>query len=419
MTSESPEVNTSTETESAGETEPAESAAEVEFAAEGGQVRASTLELFFDLVFVFTVTQLAHVFGEHPGWPSLGRVVLMFGLIWWMYSGYVYLTNEVAPNSTLRRSCLLVGMFGFFVLALAVPGAFAGSGLAFGLYYFVVNLVHTGLFFANGGGSVTAAVLRIAPANGTTALLVLIGGIIHGWPRYLLWALAFGLQLLTPYVINTRGFGLRPSHIAERHGLVIIIALGESVVAIGTGLAGEPITVGLVAMVAIGLSLAYVLWWAYFGLDDEAGEHSLAALPAEQRLHPAVLSYGYALYPLLIGVILTSAGIRLSIAHGNRPASWAAALALSGGLALYFVGQSLFRAALRLARPWSRLVAGIVVLATAPIGVVWVAWGQLLTLLVVAFCAVVSDDVAALRAGATSSYATPVSVVARIISRDS
>ncbi|MBU3066978.1 low temperature requirement protein A [Nocardia sp. NEAU-G5] len=387
-------------------------------AAEGGQVRASTLELFFDLVFVFTITQLAQVFGLHSGWPAFGRVVLMFGVIWWMYSGYVFLTNEVAPSSSARRSWLLVGMFGFFVIALAIPEAFTGSGLAFGLGYFVVNLVHTGLFYANGGRGATSAILRIAPVNAAIAVLVLIGGISDGWPRYLLWALAFALQLVAPYLVNVAGFRIRPSHFAERHGLVIIIAVGESVVAIGAGLAGEPITVGLVAMVALGLSLAYVMWWSYFGLDDEAGEAALGATPVPRRARRAAVAYGYALYPLLIGVILTSAGLRLSIAHGNLPVGWPAALALSGGVALYFAGQAAFRTALGLHRPWSRVLAALAALATAPIGIAWVAWGQLGVLVAVAFAAVIADDIAALRAGAVSAYASPASMVIRITLRD-
>jgi len=385
--------------------------------AEGGQVRASTLELFFDLVFVFTITQLAHVFGQHPGWPALGRVALMFGVIWWMYSGYVFLTNEVAPNSTVRRTWLLVGMFGFFVVSLAIPTAFAGSGVAFGLGYFLVTSVHTALFYANGGRSATRAILRIAPLNLVAAGLVLAGGFIHGWPRYLLWGAAFALQIAAPYLIDTEGFVVRTAHFAERHGLVVIIAIGESVVAIGAALAGEPITVGLIATVALGLSLAYVLWWAYFGLDDERGEAALAAIPGSRRTRPAALAYGYSLYPLLIGIIVTAAGIRLSIVHGDRAVPWPAALALSGGVALYFAGQFCFRLTLGLPWPWSRLVAAPVALATAPIGVAWVAWGQLAVLLVVAFGFVVADDIASLRGGASSAYISPAAAVLRIARR--
>ncbi|MFI9511133.1 low temperature requirement protein A [Nocardia sp. NPDC052566] len=372
--------------------------------ADGGQVRASTLELFFDLVFVFTITQLTHVFTHHPGWESFGQVALLFGVIWWMYSGYVWLTNEVAPTSSGRRTLLLIGMFGFFVLALAIPDAFHGTGLAFGLAYVLVNIVHMVLFAVSGGESATRAVKRLAPFNAVSAALVLAGGFTHGWVQYVCWGGAFAMQIISPYLIDTGGFVVRASHFCERHGLVIIVALGESIVAIGVGLAGEKITVPLVAHVALGLALAYVLWWAYFGMDDERGEHALAALPGPQRSTPAVLGYDYALYPLLIGIIVTAAGIKMSIAHGSEAASVATAAALSGGVSLYFLGQFFFRRALRLPRPWSRLIAAVAVSATIPIGVYWVAWGQLAALVALAYAAVIIDDLTALRADERSAY---------------
>ncbi|MEC3919725.1 low temperature requirement protein A [Nocardia sp. CDC160] len=381
------------------------SAAEIE--AEGGQVRVSTLELFFDLVFVFTITQLTHVFTHHPGWVELGHVALMFVIIWWMYSGFVYLTNEVAPKSTSRRTFLLVGMFGFFVLAISIPGAFQGSGLAFGLAYFLVNTVHSAMFATSGSAGASSAILRLAPLNLLSALLVMAGGLAEDRMRTLLWVIAVLTQVLSPNLVRTEGFVVRPSHFCERHGLVVIIALGESVVAIGANLSGQDLTVGLVAIVALGLTLGYVLWWAYFGFDDERGEHALAALPEAQRVRPAVLAYGYALIVLLLGIILTAAGLAMTIAHGDQPASTAAALSLSGGVALFLLGQCAFRLALRLPRPWWRLVAAACVLATAPVGIAWVAWGQLVVLIVVAYGFVIADDVISIRTGEDSWYVIP------------
>ncbi|WP_327140753.1 low temperature requirement protein A [Nocardia sp. NBC_01327] len=384
----------------------------VEDAAEGGQLRASTLELFFDLVFVFTITQLTHAFTHHPGWAALGQVALMFGVIWWMYAGYVWLTNEVAPDSSGRRTWLLIGMFGFFVLALSIPGAFTGSGLAFGLAYMLITIVHA-LMFATSGTDGAAGIRRIGPFNALSAGLVLAGGCIHGWPRYLLWALALGVQILSPYLVHGGGFVVRVSHFCERHGLVIIVALGESVVAIGTGLAGQDITIGMVATVALGLTLVYVLWWAFFGLDDERGEHALGALPTAERTQAAVAGYDYAFYLLLVGIIMTAAGISMTIAHGHEAASKAAALALSGGVALYFVGQACFRQVLGLPRPWVRLIAAVAVMATAPIGMAWVAWGQLIVLVVVGYGFVIADDLMSIREGGAGKYLSRSTIVAR------
>ncbi|GGK67050.1 low temperature requirement protein A [Nocardia camponoti] len=354
---------------------------------------------------VFTITQLAHVFVHHPGPTAVVQIAVMFGPIWWMYGGYVWLTNEVAPSSSARRTWLLIGMFAFFVLALAVPNAFHGGGVAFGVGYALVTGVHTALFASAGGASASLAIRRIGPLNALSAGLVLAGGLVHGVAQYGLWAAAFALQIATPYLVDAGGFVVRASHFCERHGLVIIVALGESVVALGVGLAGEPITVGLIVMVALGLGLAYVLWWAYFGFDDERGEHALAAVPDSDRVRPALVAYDYAFYPLLVGVILTSAGIALSIAHGHESVGWPAALALSGGVALYFVGQAWFRATLKLPGARSRLIGAVVVAATAPLGVYTVAWIQLAALVGLAFAVVIADDKAILRAGEHSSYA--------------
>ncbi|WP_405162530.1 low temperature requirement protein A [Nocardia sp. NBC_01499] len=375
-----------------------------ELSVDGGQVRASTLELFFDLVFVFTITQLTHVFTHHPSWQALGQVALVFGIIWWMYAGYVWLTNEVAPNSSSRRTWLLVGMFSFFVLALAIPDAFHGTGIAFGIAYVLVTVVHAALFVSGGGASARRAIKHMWPYNALAAALVLAGGFLHGWPQYLCWGLAFAVQVISPYLVDTGDFVVRASHFCERNGLVVIVAIGESIVAIGVGLAGVDITPQLIVTVSLALCLAYVLWWAYFGFDDERGEHALAAVPARERSRPAVLGYGYALFPLLIGIIVTSAGIQMSIGHGNESLSLAAASALSGGVALYFLAQFFFRVALKLPRPWMRLLAAVAVAATIPIGVAWVSWAQLAALVAVGYIAVIADDLITLRTGQHSSY---------------
>ncbi|MFG3619591.1 low temperature requirement protein A [Nocardia sp. NPDC047654] len=372
--------------------------------ADGGQLRASTLELFFDLVFVLTITQLSHVYTHHPGFQALVQVALLFGLVWWMYSGYVWLTNEVAPNSSTRRTWLLVGMFAFFVLALAIPDAFHGTGLAFGIGYVLVTAVHTALFASAGGASATIAIRRLAPLNALAAALVLAGGFVHGWMQYACWIVAFTVQVISPYLVDTRDFVIRARHFCERHGLVVIVAIGESIVAVGAGLAGEKITPQLIATVGLGLGLAYVLWWAYFGVDDERGEHALAAVPDRERSRPAVLAYGYSLYPLLIGVIVAAAGIQMSVAHGDEATSVAVAAALSGGVALYFLGQFFFRLTLRLPRPWARLLAALAVAATTPIGIFWVSWAQLVAIVVVGYAAVIADDLLTLRSGEHSTY---------------
>src|SRR2546421_12017871 len=152
--------------------------------------RVTTLELFFDLVFVFTITQLTAVLYHAPMLRSLAQVVLMLGVIWWMYGGYAWMTNAVTAHTTIRRLLLLGGMGGYFVLALAIPHAFSSSGLAFGLAYLAVVGVHTTLFSRAASAGVVQAILRLAPFNLASALVVVIGGALGGTAQYALWTLA-------------------------------------------------------------------------------------------------------------------------------------------------------------------------------------------------------------------------------------
>src|SRR5690242_671948 len=139
-------------------------------------VRVSTLELFFDLVFVFVITQLADSIAHEFDGAGVLHVLLLFGVTWWMYGGYAWLTNAVAPVNTLRRGLLVCGMAGFLTMALAVPRAFGATGWAFGVGYFLVNLVHSGLFLLSGGPTAARAIRGIGPLNLASASMVLVGG---------------------------------------------------------------------------------------------------------------------------------------------------------------------------------------------------------------------------------------------------
>ena len=198
-----------------------------------GAERVTTLELFFDLVFVFTITQLTAVLYHAPSLRSLAQVVLMLGVIWWMYGGYAWMTNAVSAHTAIRRLLLLGGMGGYFVLALSIPHAFSSSGLAFGLAYLVVVGVHSTLFARASSATVTSAILRLTPFNVASALVVVAGGAVGGTAQYVLWALAFVFEWLTPVVRKPSGFAIGAAHFVERHGLVVLVAIGESVVAIG------------------------------------------------------------------------------------------------------------------------------------------------------------------------------------------
>ena len=354
--------------------------------------RASTLELFFDLVFVLTITQLTDVLYHAPTLRSLVQVVLMLALIWWMYGGYFWLTNAVAADTTLRQLVLLGGMGGYFLLALAVPGAFEGSGLAFGLAYLVIVGIHTALFTRAPSASVVTAILRITPLNLVSAVLVVAGGAVGGTAQYLLWATAIALQWLTPVIRGLQGFEVAPAHFVERHGLVLIVVIGESVVAVGIGASGLAVDAGLAFVALLGLMLSTCLWWVYFGQgDDERAEQVLASMPPLPRARLALTAFFYSYLPMLLGIVTIAAAEHAAIEHPFDALSLARALLLSGGVALFLVGEIAFRRQLGLGVHMRRIVVVPLALAAVPVGTRLSAVAQVASLAVLLSVAIVID----------------------------
>ena len=360
-------------------------------------IRVSTLELFFDLVFVFTITQLTAILLNDPHPHGLFSAILMLGVTWWMYGGYAWLTNAVPPTTTSRRLLLMAGMTGFLVMALAIPGAFGGSdGLAFGLGYLLVTAVHTALFTKTTTESAVRAILRLAPFNFVSAILVLVAGIAGGTAEFVLWSAAFCLQVIAPYLSGQEGFVIQAAHFVERHGLVVIIAFGESIVAIGIGATNLPLDAALVFVAVLGLALTGCLWWLYFGGDDdEEAERALGNTPNERRPHVALWGYGYAHLALLFGVVMLAAGVKKAIGHAFEHASGPAAWYLAGGVSLYLVGDAVFRGVLGIGRSGFRVLAAVVALLTVPIGQSTVVVAQLGALVVVLFLTIVAERVRA------------------------
>jgi low temperature requirement protein LtrA len=365
--------------------------------------RVSTLELFFDLVFVFTVTQLTAVLTHDLSWDSLGQVMVMLALIWWMYAGYAWLTNSISTRGLRPRAILLGGMAGYLVLALAVPGAFHGSGLAFGVGYFIVTAVHASLFIWMASAQSSRAFLGIAPYNLFNATLVIVGGALGGTAQAVLWTLAAVLEWSTPWVGNRESqssFEIAPAHFVERHGLVVIVAIGESVVAAGIGAAGLAVDAELVVAVLLALLVSAGLWWAYFGADDdEQAERALSDAPAGRQPWIALEGFGIAHGFLLLGIVLTAAGIKKAIGHAYDPLATAQALVLGGGVALFLAADVAFRLVLGLGRSPHRAVAALLALATIPLGSEVAAVAQLAALAVVLAAALAGEGTARPRAG--------------------
>jgi low temperature requirement protein LtrA len=355
-----------------------------------GSQRVSTLELFFDLVFVLTITQLTRVLYEAPTWRGLLQVVLMLALIFWMYGGYVWLTNAVAANTAKRQEVLLGGMAAYFVLALSVPGAFESTGLAFGLAYAVVIAVHVGLFTRASSQAVVSGIIRISAGNLAAAALVLAGGAIGGDAQYALWGAAVLVQWLTPVLQGLQGFDVEPGHFVERHGLVLLIAIGESVIAVGIGAAGLDLDGGLVLVALLGLALSACLWSLYFGRgDDERAENALVALDTLPRARAALVAFFFCYLAMLLGIIAIAAAEHAALTDPFGELSWAKAALLGGGAAAFLAGDAAFRRTLRLGSVTTRTAAAALALATIPLGAVSAALqiGVLVALLVAVIAA--------------------------------
>ncbi len=241
-------------------------------------------------------------------------------------------------------------------------------------------LVHAGLY-----SRANRNIVRVAPFNVASALLVIGAGFLPGPARYATWAAALAVQVLSPLIIHVGGrFEIRPAHFVERHGGLIIVAFGESVVAIGIGMAGRPVTAGLAAAAVLGLAVsAAALWWAFFGVgDDERAEQMMTATPPEARPGMALKGFFYSHIPILIGIVLIAAGVKRSIGHPGHAAP-ASALALAGGVALFLAGDVAFRRTLRIGPSGIRAAAAAACLATTVIGALLAVEAQLVALVAV------------------------------------
>jgi low temperature requirement protein LtrA len=330
-------------------------------------VRVSTLELFFDLVFVFTITQLTGVLVEGVDAEALYRIVVMLLLIWWMYDGYAWLTNAIATDRLRFRLLLIGGMGGFFVVALAIPEAYDGDGVAFGIGYLAVIALHAAMYVRGTSASEVRAILRVVPFNLLAAGLILAGGALGGAAQEALWTPTAVLLWATPWLTTVEGFVISVAHFVERHGLVVIVALGESIIAIGAAAAELDLDAGvaLVALVALGLSAA--LWWAYFS-DEDTVEGAMSATSPERRPQLALIGFGYWHYGIVLAIVAVAAGLERAIEHPWDPSDAWTAVVLAGGAAAFVACEVGFRRTFGITRSQVRLVTALAVLATIPLG---------------------------------------------------
>jgi len=308
--------------------------------------RVTPLELFFDLVFVLALTQCTALMADDPSWGGVGKGVLVLGLMWWSWVGYAWLTSVVNPEEGSIRFAIFAAMAAMLVVALCVPEAFGDSRMLFAVAYAGVRFGQIALFIlaSRDEPALRTSVNGLAGGTAVGCGLLVVGALFDD-PNLqaAIWAVALALDMLEPYLFGGEGWKLHPGHFAERHGLIIIIALGESIVAIGVG-AGHDVEAGVVAAAVLGIAVAGALWWLYF---------DIVALVAERRLSKAAVgreqndiardSFSYLHFPMVAGIVLLALGMKKTLGYVDDPLKTVPAAAMLGGTAVYLLAHVAFR----------------------------------------------------------------------------
>jgi len=332
--------------------------------------RVTPLELFFDLVFVLALTQCTTLIVHQPTWEGMLKGVLVLGMLWWSWTGYAWLTSVVDPEEGAVRLAMFAAMAAFLVAALCVPGAFGSEALLFACAYAAVRAAHIVLFLlaSHDDEALRHSVLGLAGSTAIGAGLLFAAAFTKGTLQLGLWGLALVLDMGGPYLFGAEGWRLVPGHFAERHGLIVIIALGESIVAIGVG-ARATIGAGVVAAAVLGVVVAAALWWVYFDVVAiVAGRRLAQAAEGRERNEIARDSYSYLHFPMVAGIALIAVGMKRTIGHVGDPLKLVPAAALLGGAATYLLAHVAFRLRNMHTLSRRRLVCALVLLALLPAG---------------------------------------------------
>ncbi len=309
--------------------------------------RTSPVELLWDLVFVFAITQVTTLIVNDLTWAGFGHGLLVLALVWWAWSAFVWAANAEDEGSRAFHGILLVGMMLVFVAGLALPSAFSGKATLFAVCYAAVRLLHLGMYAhaARAGNASWSAIGSFASTVGIGMTLIVVGSFLpEGW-QVAAWTVAVLIDYAGPaWLTRARLRGLQQvavAHFAERYGLFVIISLGESIVAIGLGAGAHRIDARLVTTAALGLAATVGLWWTYF-------DRFAAVAEARLRSHDDVVlaaadSYSYIHLAIVAGIIVFAVGMKVAIYDVTSDLADAGRLALCGGLALYFAGNALFR----------------------------------------------------------------------------
>jgi low temperature requirement protein LtrA len=312
------------------------------------------LELFFDLVFVLAITECTSLMSHHPTWAGLAQGLLVLGVLWWAWASYAWLTSVIDPEAGPVRLVFFAAMAAMLLAAICVPEAFGDLALAFALSVGFFRVAHIALFASAGSDApdLRRSVQALAVSTAIAVGLLAAASAFDGLAQAALWVLALALDFGGPYFFGIEGWQLVPGHFAERHGLIVIIALGESIVEIGAGAAGH-LDLGIGVAAVLGVGIAAAMWWVYFDVVALVSAKRLAEAetgPVQNAL--ARDSYSYLHLFLVAGIVLTAFGLKTVIAHTGADLHWVTAFALLGGIAVYMLGLVAFR--YRQAHTWNR-----------------------------------------------------------------
>jgi low temperature requirement protein LtrA len=336
-----------------------------------GNARVTPLELFFDLLFVFAFTQVIVLLSDDPTWNGLLRGLLVLSVLWWTWAGYARLTNRLDPEGDLIRFVVLAAVAAMLVVSLALPTVFGADAVVFAIGYFVLRSLHFVLARLATGADPEwrRATFAVAPNALMITAALLAASRVRGNAQLACWVLAALVAYLWPLIGHARGWEVSPAHFVERFGLVILIALGEAVVAVGAGAAGVRLDAGVLAAALLAMAIIACLWWAYFDWVVYVAGSRLQDATGTARATLARDAYAYLHSAMVAGIVLFAYGVESALHHTMTPLDPVPASALAGGVSLYFVAHVALRLRIGGGLGRGRPVAAVAAAALAPVAV--------------------------------------------------
>jgi low temperature requirement protein LtrA len=332
-----------------------------------GSTSEGNLELFFDLVFTFAMSQVTQLVLHDPSARELGRAALALLAVWWAWVGYTWLINTFDTTNVGHEAVVIAAMAAMLVAAAALPTAFTSGALVFGIALLVVRLIHVAKFVAHSSdedAELRRSIMRIAPAFVAAPACIVAAAFVESPGRELLWVTAAVIDYGAPAVLGLGGFRVSPSYFVSRHGSIIIIALGESIVELGAG-AKDLHRFEVIVALVLGVAINATFWWTYFGLSSGAKQR-LEQATGTERAHLARDAYSYLHLPMVAAIMLFAVGAHAAVEHATDPLPVLTAIALAGGTALFYLGDVAYRWRDHRQIPIDRTATGLVAAATLP-----------------------------------------------------